>query len=240
MKRLAGILAIFVCLSGNAEAADNKNIQRRLSLTATGEVKSAPDMAVIRLGVVREARTAGEAVRANTAAMEQVLAVVLQSGVAEKDVQTSGFSVNPRYVYPPRPKNGPQKPPRIVGYTVSNNLAVIVRNLENVGYILDAVVSSGSNRISGITFGIQKPEPLRNEARKQAVAAVIAKAKLYAKAAGFELGRIISLREQGGVRRPRPVYAQAAVARSYRKRAVPVARGEQSVTSQVSVVWEIR
>lgn len=240
MRQVIVALMALAVFSGATSDTQAREVQKRLSLSALGQVKAAPDMAIIRLGVIREAATAGEAVQANNAAMGQVIRTVLAANVAKKDVQTSGFSVSPRYVYPPKRKNGAQLPPRIVGYSVSNNIAVIVRDLTAVGSILDAVVSAGSNRISGISFSISNPEPLRNEARRRATATAIAKAKLYAKAAGFQLGDIISLREQGGLRPPRPVYARAAEVRSFKASPVPVARGEQSITSRVSIVWEIK
>ena len=89
--------------------------------------------------------------------------------------------------------------PRIVGYTVSNSVTVTVRDLAQLGPVLDAVVSSGVNQMNGLSFSIAEPEPLRNEARKMAVAEARTRAELYAQAAGVSLGRILSISEAGGV-----------------------------------------
>ena len=210
---------------------------RIMTLSARASVRAKPDMAVIRLGVVREAKTARKALAANNAAMARVIETIRAAGVEEKDIRTSGFSLNPRYVYP---KQGSTRPPYIAGYTAANSLAVTVRDLDRLGTILDAVVSAGSNRMNGITFGLENPAPLRDRARKVATAKAIAKAKLYANAAGFTLGPVLSLSERSGPRPPRPVYARAMMkAESAPDGRVPVAGGEQEITVSVTISWKI-
>jgi hypothetical protein len=94
---------------------------------------------------------------ANNEAMAKVISTIEAAGVAKKDIQTSNFSVQPKYVYPKQTSNGEQQPPRIVGYTVSNSVSVIVRDLEKLGTIMDAVVSSGVNQMNGLSFTIAEP-----------------------------------------------------------------------------------
>jgi len=245
MRYLVVLIVSFMTIIGvvhnaTAQSPDNSKQKRTLTLTGTGEVKSKPDMAIIQLGVVRQAKTARSAVHANNKAMAQVIDTVLSAGVAEKDVQTSGFSVQPRYTHYPRIKSQPQRPPEITGYSVTNNLAVIIRDLEIVGEVLDAVVSAGSNRIDNISFSIQNPKPLRDEARRKAVTDAIDKAKLYAQAAGITLGPIMSISEQGGFSPPQPVYRQAMAAKAYAAEAVPIAQGEQKLSMSVHIVWQIK
>jgi len=234
----------FTAFSSELAFADDahsaKNL-RTLTLVGIGEVKSRPDMAIINLGVVRQAKTARKAVSANNAAMTKIIAAVRSTGLDEKDIQTSGFSVRPLYTHFPRSKNQPQRPPKISGYSVSNNLAVTIRNLKSVGSVLDAVVSAGSNQIGGIRFSIQNPKPLRDEARRKAVKDAIDKAKLYAQAAGVKLGPIQSISEQGGRRPPQPVYRrQFAQGKSLAADSVPIAAGQQSLNMRVNIIWEIQ
>lgn len=210
--------------------------QRTLSLTGQAEVTSPPDIAVISAGVVSEAKTARDALTQNNKAMATVLQTIEAAGVAGKDIQTSSFSVQPKYLYPQRASNGDQDPPRIVGYTVSNSVTVTVRDLAQLGPVLDAVVSSGVNQMNGLSFSIAEPEPLRNEARKMAVAEARTRAELYAQAAGVSLGRILSISEAGGVQPPQPAFRRAAMESAA---AVPVAQGQQSIEMQVNIVWEI-
>ena len=130
--------------------ADSTKPLRTMTMTGHSTVKSAPDMAAVTIGVVREAKTAGAALTANNQAMSEVMQSLKSAGIAEKDIQTSGFSVQPKYIYPKRSSTGEQKPPRIVGYTVSNMVTVAVRELDNLGIVLDTVVKAGS-----------KPDPRR-------------------------------------------------------------------------------
>lgn len=229
----------FADFTAPAFAQETQRKQRTLSLSASSEVRSAPDIAFISAGTVSEGKTAREALSANNAAMEKVLKTIEAAGIARKDIQTSNFSVQPRFKHYKRASDGSQRPPQIVGYTVSNTLTVIVRDLSKLGPIMDAVVSSGVNQMHGLNFSIAKPEPLRDEARKKAVAKVLARARLYAQAAGVTLGDIISISESGGARPPRPV-ARMAMEASAAGAAVPVAQGEQAITAHVNIVWEIR
>ncbi len=234
-------LGLFNVTPTLAQATTTSQAQARtISLTGRGEVQSAPDMAVIQIGVVREAKTARKAVSLNNIAMQKIIEIVSASGIEPKDIQTSNFSLRPKYLYAARTKISAQTPPRIVGYTVSNNLAITVRKLPHLGRILDLVVSAGSNNIGGIRFSIQNPKPLRNKARRAAMQDAIAKAKLYASEAGFILGPIKSVSEFGSSRQPRPVYRQSVAGLAYKQASVPIAQGQQSIVLQVRVVWEIK
>ena len=179
--------ASLIAAAASPARADDASA-RTLSLTGRAEVRAAPDMAVISAGTVSEANTAREALSANNETMAAVLKTIAAAGVAEKDIQTSNFSIQPKYTYPPRASDGAQEAPRIDGYTVSNTVTVLVRNLDRLGAVMDAVVSSGVNQMNGLNFTIAEPEPLRNEARKRAVADALARAQLYADAAGVKLG----------------------------------------------------
>ena len=239
-------LTIAVALAGAlfalapAQADDSRPPMRTLSMVGHGLVKSAPDMAVVTLGVVREAKTAREALSANNAAMREVIETLKGAGIAEKDIQTSNFSVQPKYSRVKQSSSGEYKAPRIVGYTVSNNVTVAVKNLDALGPVLDGIVSAGSNQVNGISFSIDEPKPLQNQARKLATADAIAKARLYAEAAGVTLGPIQTISERGSVRPPQPVLRQARTMAMEAADEVPIAQGEQSITMQVYITWEIR
>lgn len=212
-------------------ASDNE-MPRVISVSGLGEVKSPPDMATISTGVVSEAASAKDALAKNNVAMAAVIAALKNAGVNEEDIQTSGFSVNPKY--PPYQQGVVQ---RIVGYTVSNTVTASVKNLKNLGPILDTLVQSGSNSINGISFDIDDPKKALNEARTKAVADARAKAELYANAAGVSLGHVVQISESSAVTPPMPmmVRAQAADAAS-----VPIAAGQQTVSATVSIVYEIQ
>ena len=236
---ITALFSLAAALAAPAAAQTTQHIpQRTLSLTGQGEVKSAPDIAVISAGVVSEAKTAREALTLNNKSMASVLQTIEATGVARKDIQTSSFSVQPKYKYAKRSSTGEQEPPRITGYTVSNSVTVIARDLEKLGPVLDAVVSSGVNQMNGLSFSIAEPAPLRNEARQLAVAEARARAELYAQAAGVSLGKILSISEAGGYQPPQPAYRRAAL-ESAAADSVPIAQGQQSIQMQVNIVWEI-
>lgn len=207
----------------------------RISVTGEGEVSVAPDMAILNLSVLREAETAREAVSASSEAMKQVLAALKAAGIAERDLQTSGLNIQPRYTQPGG--QGRPQAPKISGYAASNVLTVRVRDLSAVGTILDKVIGLGVNQGGDITFVNDDPKPSLAEARKRAVADAMARARTLAEAANVKLGRILSIEESPA--RPGPVpmgrVMRAAAADSF----VPVERGENSYGTSVHVVFEI-
>ena len=230
---LAPILCCALALAAavGAAAAQNEPAPRLLSLTGEGTVNATPDMAVLSLGVVSHDRTARQALLANTRAMTALVDALKKAGVAPRDLQTAGFDVKPKHS--PARRN---EPPEIVGYTVSNTLTVRIRDLDKAGDILDQAVSLGSNAISGLTFSVAEPKPLRNAARRAAMADALEKAKLYADAAGISLGAIQTITEAGGIRPPQP---RMAMARAEAAGAVQIEAGEITYRAQVNVVWEI-
>ena len=214
--------------------ADDDKPLRTISLSGHGEVHIAPDLAVVTVGVMSSSATAREALDANTKSMEGVMAALKQAAIEMRDIQTSNFSVNPRYDYG---QNNAQ-PPKVIGYDVSNNVTITVRKLDGLGAVLDQVVSSGSNQINGVQFQVSKPEAATDEARKLAVADALRKANVYTAASGVTLGQIVSLSEGGGYQPPVPVF------KSMRAEAVsadvPVAQGEQTIAVDVNFTWEIK
>jgi len=207
-----------------------------ISIAGRGEVQAAPDMAVITSGVTSQGATAREALDANTAAMTELLDELKASGIEARDIQTTGFSVNPSYVYSDeRDSNGYSLPPKVTGYQVSNTVTVVVRDLEDLGTILDRSVTVGANTVNGVTFSVADPTELYNEARQKAFADARAKAELYAETAGTTLGDLEAIRESQGLDGPQPyaMYARAEAASS----AVPVEAGELTFTINVDVEW---
>ena len=124
---------------------------------------------------------------------------------------------------------------RLTGYQVSNEVSVQLDDVTKLGTALDALVTAGANQMNGISFSIQNTVPLLEKARTGAIADARARAETYAKAAGVSLGPILSISE-GGTEAPRPMYRMAA---SVAASPPPMAAGEQSVTADVALVWEI-
>lgn len=207
-----------------------------ISLTGAGEVGAAPDLAMITSGVVSEGANARAALNANNEAMTRTIAALKEAGIEAKDIRTSGFSVQPQYVYPQPDKDGRRGSPHIVGYQVSNQVTAKVRDLALLGPVLDRMVGVGANQIGGITFLISNDTVLMDEARTNAMADAIRKARLYAQAAGIKLGRILSITESGGAQ---PVPYAARTMMKAESAAVPVEAGTRTLAVEVGVTWEL-
>ncbi len=214
--------------------ADEAKVIRNISISGHGEVRAVPDLASISLGVMTSALTAQESLTNNSKAMADLMAVLKQQGIADRDMATSNFNVQPRYDY----GQGGSQPPKVVGYDVSNTLTITARKVELLGDLLDKAVSAGSNQVYGVNFSIAKPEALLDAARKEAVADARRKAEIYAAAGGFGLGDIISVSEGGGYQPPMPMVMKSAMAEG--ANAVPVAQGEQVLSIDVNIVWAIK
>ena len=236
MKTTAILAAFALAALTHSPAAIAKEAPPRiLQLAGHGEIKATPDIAFITIGVVRTAPSARQALMDNTKAMRRIFASLKEKwSIADKDMATSGFSVSAQYHYP---KN---KPRVLTGYRVANMLTVRVRELDSLGGILDAVVQLGANDIQGISFAVDKPAPKHDEARRLAVRDALRKAKIFAREAGFKLGRVLRFTEQGGFTPPpRPVFRSRAMTGAAKAAPVPTARGEQTISADVNITWEI-
>lgn len=202
-------------------------IERLISVTGEATVAVAPDTAVIRLGVTSQARTAREASEANSRQMTGVLTTIKEQGIADRDVQTSRLSVQPQY--------DPNKAGsvRLLGFQVTNQVTIRVREIDKLPGILDRAIAAGANEMSGIDFIVSEQSKLLDQARDDAVADARRKAELYAKAAGVKLGPVAAIAEEGSNPPPRPVM------QAMRAGAMPVAPGEQMLRAAVSVTFEL-
>ena len=235
MQRLsfaaAALLGLLTAVS--PAFADGGKMPRIISLSGHGEVRATPDIAYVTSGVLTQGTTAAEALAANTKAMTDLFAALKDAGIEDKDIQTSNFSVQPRYDF----NNG--QAPKMVGYDVSNNVTVKLRKVETLGALLDKMVQSGSNQISGISFDVSKPDEAMDEARKLATQDATRKAKIYAQAMGIELGNVMQVSEGSAAQPPMPM-VRGAMMKADAAPPVPVAAGEQTLAVDVNVIWEIK
>ncbi|MDG4852566.1 MULTISPECIES: SIMPL domain-containing protein [unclassified Mesorhizobium] len=227
-------LAAAIAFPALASAADTQP-PPRIVVSGEGEATVAADMAILTLSVMREAKTARAALDANNDAMAAVIAAMKSAGIADRDLQTAGIQINPRYNYTNK-ADGSQEA-ELVAYQVTNTLSVRVRDVDKTGDILDKAVSLGVNQGGGIAFTNDDPKATITEARKKAVADALAKAKTLAAAAGVNLGKVIEITDQNVAPAPMPLNAKAFDAA---RAAVPVQAGENSYTVQVTVTFELK
>jgi uncharacterized protein len=205
--------------------------KRTISLDATGAIKTSPDKVDISTGVTSQAPTASEALVKNSAALTRVIDALKDEGLDLKDIQTANFSVQPLYE---ERKEG--RSPAIIGYQVTNSLRLTLHDISKLGEILDKVVTLGANDIGSIEFGVSEPEALKDEARKLAVSKAIANAKLYAEAAGGQLGKVLTISEDEGMFVAR--YAPPARTMEMSE-AVPIEAGTATVEVRLHATFEL-
>lgn len=230
-KTLAAAIAI-LALAATASSPSLADNRSALTVTGQGEAHAAPDMATITVGAVSEADTASEALTQNSSLVSAAIDALKEAGVEPRDIQTTGFSVSPRYVNT-REAN---TTPKIDGYRVNNSVVVRVRKLDTLGSLLDTLVKAGANDIGGISFGISEADKFQDTARIAAIADARHKAELYAEAAGVRLGQIRSIDESGGAY---PVPQTMMRMKAMEADSAPIEAGEQTLSATVRVVYEI-
>src|SRR3954468_8656020 len=157
-----------------------------ISVTGSGTVTTEPDAATTSFGVVTQGSTAREAMSRNSEEMAKVIDALKRAGVASKDLQTEYVSLDPRYDNQGR---------EVVGYSASNSVSAIVRELAGVGDLIDAAVAAGANNVSGPSLSRADQGKLYNDALERAVADARAKAEVLARAAGVSVGAVQSVAE---------------------------------------------
>jgi len=225
------ILPLAALLLGLALPASAETMPAYISVTGEGVSYAAPDMANISLGVVTQGASAGETLGQSSALVSAILAELAAMGVAPRDIQTTGLSVNTMLDY-----SDPDVV-RITGYEARNMLSVRVRDLPMAGALIDAAFAAGANDFSGMTFELEDMRAASDAARQAAVADARARAELFAAAAGVSLGRIETIVEGGDFRydpgfglRTAPMAATPPL---------PIAEGELAISASVTITWEL-
>lgn len=209
-----------------------------ITVTGSGEVRSAPDLAEVRLGVVAQRETARDAQGEASRVARGILDAVAGLGVPEEAVQTSQLVLTPVYEQP-APRQQVPTEPRIIAYRASNVVSVRLSDLTKVGPVIDAGIETGSNRLEGVSFQLEDDRAAREEALRKAVAEARGKAKAMAEALEVELGPVLEARE-GGVTVDRPQLAQVRMmSLEAGGGETPVAAGEVSVSATVTLRYRI-
>jgi uncharacterized protein YggE len=207
----------------------------RLDVSAQADVKTTPDIAMVSSGVVTIAPTADQAMKDNATRMNAVFDAIKKAGIKEEDFQTSGLSLSPQYVY------AEKQPPKIVNYQANNNVSIKIRDMKNIGPVLDALIAQGANQLNGPSFSVDEPDALMDSARKLAVKKAMERAKLLADAAGLKVKRIVSMSEGGGYSPPMPMMAKAMRMEMAADAGAPtpVAMGDVSMSVTVNMTVEL-
>lgn len=246
------LLALFLGIKAFGEFKGLRYIGAGLPPTNTiyvsgyGEAVGVPDIATFTFSVVSERQTVAAAQEDATAKANAITAYLAEAGVAEKDIQTSSYSVYPQYDYIQAVCTADFCPPgrqQLRGYEVRQTTVVKVRDTAKAGELLSGVGSRGATEVSGLSFTFDDPDALQIEARDKAIADAKEKAESLARALGVRLVRIVSFNENGGY--PIPFAKDMSVGMGgseaeSRPAAPPISTGENKVVSNITVTYEIR
>jgi len=208
-----------------------------ITISATGEVYAAPDIAALTLGIQTDGKDVKTITQKNTETMNKIIDGVKGLGVDAKDIQTTQYSVSPQY-------NWTQDEGQVLeGYRITQNIDLKIRDFAKIGDILGVATENGANIVSDLRFSIEDEEKAKTQAREKAIAAAKAKAQIIADQAGIKLGDIINVYED---------YYYAPVAYSSAKvmneasgggAAIDTAQiesGEQKVQITINLVYKIK
>ena len=200
---------------------------RRVDVVGTGRASAVPDVVRLAVGVACNGDDVSGALRASATRVGAMGAAARAHGIPASDIRSVGAGVHPRY---------DEKGQRVVGFQAFHRLQVVVRAVDQVGAVVDALAVAAGDALSvdAITLELSDREPLEQQARERAFGNARAKAEQYAVLSGASLGPVLVVREGLTHGAPQPGMLMAAMARDS---AMPVEAGEQSVTATVSVSW---
>lgn len=247
LQGLLGLLTVALIIFVGAKARNafeeynyiGKIVRDRDMITIDGEGKitAKPDIAKVMLGVRSEGTGVKETQLANTKKMNEILSALKKLGVAEKDIQTAQYNIYPKQAW----KDGTS---RIVGYHVSQEVTVKIRDLDKIGDVLAQSGDLGANHIGGIQFTIDDPKRLQDQARVKAIEDSRTKAHELAKQLGQTIVRVVTFYEnREGETRPYPAAVQLRSMGQQDAFAAPtpqIESGSLDVISRVSVTFEVR
>lgn len=238
------ILAIFKIVSEVQAWSEPTPAVNTITVSGQGYATSTPDIAEFTFSVSQDDKTVSAAEAPVASKMQAILAGLKGLGIADKDIQTSGYDVYPKYHYEnaacPAGAYCPSGRQILDGYTVSESVTVKVRDMDNAGQALALVGDKGATNVSGLSLTLDDPNAPFESARLSAIDDARAKADMLAKRLGVRLGKVVAY-DDGSSQGPGPVYslakgmggADAAVA-------PPIPTGENKVSATVSVTYEIK
>lgn len=203
-------------------------ILHTVTVAASGKVTVVPDVARVYLGVSLTRPTVKAARDDAASVMTNVLTAIKALGIAEADIQTTGLSLSTRYAN--------ESSTKIVGYAISEQIQVTVRDLDKAGDVVDAATAKGATDVNGISFEIADPAKAQNDARAAAVAAARISGLAMAAAANVTLGAVVSIADAAA---PTPIYYGLASGAPQADVKTPVQPGTQDVFAEVTVVFEL-
>lgn len=223
----------FYLAGKNVEAQHANNPPATITVSGEGKSTVTPNIAQINFGLDTGVQTTSQAAMSKlTDTMNKIYDALQKSGIDKKDIATSNFSLNPSYDW----TNGKQT---LNGYQAVESFTVKVRDLTKTSGVVSAATDAGANQAGGVSFTVDDPSQVQADARAKAITQAKQKAQMLAQQLGVTLGDIKSFTE-GGAPTPVPIYGMGGgVAMDAAKSALPLPSGDQDVTVDVSITYEI-
>ena len=226
-----GILLFVFCLAPSAGADDDAAAVRTVTVEGRASLALPPDQVRLTIGVTTQAPRAQEAAAENAAAMEKVVQTLKAALGEAGSLRTVGYRVSPRYEW-----NSQTRRNQFVGFEAVNQVEATSADIAAVGSLLDAAMAAGANSVKGPAWELKDPSAARIQAQAAALKDAEAQARALARAAGLELGRVLTIRT-GGAGRPVPM--MRALAGNRAAKATPMEPGRITADSVVSCVFEL-
>lgn len=228
------VLTAVWLFQGIGQTSRAGNVSDTIAVSGTGTVLVKPDIAVADIAISVEGATAKAAQDQANVKSKSVVDYLKKSDVKEADIKTSGYNIYPQYDY----ANGSS---RIRGYQVTQSLTVKIRDMDEANTILDGVVSAGANQVNGLRFEVDKPDKVKAEARKKAIADANTKAEELRDDLGIQLGKIVSFSESGDYVPPIIYGRGGGVTKADSAVSAPeIPSGENEVTVNVTITYQIK
>lgn len=237
MKRVTSLLAFFLAVlallsfSAVAFAEDSVMPDNIITVSGSGTVKVAPNTAEVSFAVITQAVEASSAQTQNATIVNKVLGAIKSSGISQNDIKTSGYNLSPQYVYEEN------KAPRISGYEVRNQITVTVRNINNIGKVIDLAVNNGINQVQNIQFYYEGGIEFKAQALRQAIADARSKADVIASALGKKIVGIKSATGNWYDSAPPPIIYNEKRMASGAGAATPVSPGLTEITASADITY---
>ena len=208
--------------------------QEGIVVSGEGKVSVVPDVATVNLGIEAEDTTITAARDEAATAMEMVMAALTDNGVSEEDIQTQYFNI-----YRVTRWDDETREEVVTGYRVSNTVSVKIRDMDNIGSIIDAVVQAGGDltRVNGISFSVEDPSMYYEEAREEAMADAKTRAEALAELGGVRLGKPTYITENSY--QPGSIYFPGARVDEAMDSETPISPGETEITLNVQVTYDV-
>ncbi len=216
-----------------AAACDAAAEPRSISVQGTGVIAVEPDVAIVRMGVDTLSETSRDTLRINSEATNAVIAALKKLGVEDRHIRTESLQLHPRYDHQ-RDREG-RTSQHLVGFQASNIVSVRLEDLSQAGEAIDVATTAGANRVDGIRFEVGNPDEVLQHARDAAWGDARAQAEQLVSLAGAGLGPVLKIVTHGGT----PPQPREMAFAGVRMDSVPVSGGQQNISVQLHVTWEL-